>query len=783
MSEDDDDTIDTEIEIPHQQGSNWAGSEGCPDRGGETEPLDSDVSPIPWKAPPALTRYLERIGAEVRNFRRFVIKREGRDHYHRDHCVIRVVDGKLVLDEDQVKEFGPDKEERIAIEAEFAAIDYPKSIMARDTYALRTFLRSRGYKDPTLYEFRHPSEDGVLFVQQRIYKDGHKADIPWSYWSDGEWRCMEPEGLLPLFGLEKLKTAATVFLHEGSKGASVVREPDWQQNHPWAKEISGPGVVHLGWPGGAPNSHRVDWSPIRALSPHIRVIIVADNDIGGRNAASAISKRLQRKLWALQFGTQFKAHFDLADPFPDKLFNKDKGYIGPSFDDCLVSATWATRKYKGEDGRDHYTLREEFEAEWYAVVSPLVFVHRERVDRQLVDKEFNAQCRPFSDVPNVAALLQTSAWAKAEGIVYEPGHPPGGINMKGQGGGIYVNVHRPSLIKPVPHQKGEEGPWLKFMEKLIPKEEDRNHLLKYCATLIARPGVRITHGVLLLSDTQGVGKGTLGEKILEPIIGEHNTSAPSESDIVDGTFNFWAHHKRLVIVHEIYAGQSAKAYNKLKSVITERMINISAKYQNSYKTRNWLHIFACSNSMRALKLGEKDRRWFIPEVSEEKQSDEYWVEFNAWLEDRGLGIIAHWAHDYVEEHGAIFTGQEPPMSERKAEVIAAGMSDGERMITELGMALAARKQPTVVRLDRLRMWLSNKKAAYDPAQYTDGRKLETAETISSKLRAVAGLKLPRKQYAYEGLKFRAVANFVVDEELKWPDLKSKAVEPKDVEEF
>ena len=33
---------------------------------------------------PKLAAYIERVGAEERNFRRYVIKREGRDHYHRD---------------------------------------------------------------------------------------------------------------------------------------------------------------------------------------------------------------------------------------------------------------------------------------------------------------------------------------------------------------------------------------------------------------------------------------------------------------------------------------------------------------------------------------------------------------------------------------------------------------------------------------------------------------------------------------------------------------------------
>jgi hypothetical protein len=57
-------------------------------------------------------------------------------------------------------------------------------------------------------------------VQERIYfekdDDMKKIDLPWSYFSDGEWRNIEPGGLLPLFGLDQLSTASMVCIHEGA---------------------------------------------------------------------------------------------------------------------------------------------------------------------------------------------------------------------------------------------------------------------------------------------------------------------------------------------------------------------------------------------------------------------------------------------------------------------------------------------------------------------------------------------------------------------------------------
>jgi hypothetical protein len=63
------------------------------------------------------------------------------------------------------------------------------------------------------------------------------------------------------------------------------------------------------------------------------------------------------------------------------------------------------------------------------------------------------------------------------------------------------------------------------------------------------------YGVLLISEQQSVGKSTLSEKILRPLVGEHYVSIVSESEIVDSNFNGWAAHKRLPITHEIYQGR------------------------------------------------------------------------------------------------------------------------------------------------------------------------------------------------------------------------------------
>jgi Family of unknown function (DUF5906) len=383
-------------------------------------------------------------------------------------------------------------------------------------------------------------------------------------------------------------------------------------------------------------------SPIRNLPPHVHVFIVCDNDKSGIDAAPLISRILKRRCWALQFGGMFPEHFDLANPFPDRFFTEKEGrriYTGPSFESCLVPATWATRLCK-EDNKVHFELRYEFACDWLCVTTPAVFVHRDYLNRLYSEEEFNSKVRPYShDKANVADLLKKCESSKAETLVYEPALPGGRIAVEGLG--LVANIYRPSTIKPVlDYKEGEDQPWIDFMEHLIPDKTDRDHTYKLIATWIARPDIRVRYGLLLISKMHGVGKGTLAEKILGPIIGEHNTSSPSEADIADSNYNDYVVHKRLVIIHEIYAGHSAKAYNKSKSLLTDDWITVSQKYVKPYRIRNKVQVIACSNSMRALKLDDSDRRWFVPRVTEDKKDDAFWNRINAFLENGlGLGII------------------------------------------------------------------------------------------------------------------------------------------------
>lgn len=54
---------------------------------------------------------------------------------------------------------------------------------------------------------------------------------------------------------------------------------------------------------------------------------------------------------------------------------------------------------------------------------------------------------------------------------------------------------------------------------------------------------------MLISEEQGVGKPTLAEAILKPLMGEWNASTPSANEIVNSDYNGWIVRKRFSICH------------------------------------------------------------------------------------------------------------------------------------------------------------------------------------------------------------------------------------------
>ena len=285
------------------------------------------------------------------------------------------------------------------------------------------------------------------------------------------------------------------------------------------------------------------------------------------------------------------------------------------------------------------------------------------------------------------------------------------------------------------------------------------------------------YGVLLISETQGVGKTTLGT-ILARLIGMWNVSHPNEAAVCNKQFNSWKAHKRLAIVNEIYSGHSRDAYDRLKETITDDIVNVNEKFIPAYDIENWIHIFACSNSLKALHLDDEDRRWLVPTVSEETRPREYWVEFYRWLDEGGLGVIAHWAREFVAKHGPVRKGEHAPMTSRKQEVIRESRSEGQQMARDLAEAAMAQGRPVVLIVREVRAWIAEMRGL----KISD-TKLEKALTIRKALLAAGMHEPPRREdkednrITVDGRPEYIVSSSPIDPNVTWSAVKDAHILP------
>jgi hypothetical protein len=613
-----------------------------------------------------LIDYVNRINAEQVNFRTWQVK-EYKGKYYFEKAIIRVgPEGDVEAPPD----YAPTKAEQERIKQRWNESEVPHSTRVKD---LRPGMIKKTTPKSVFYEF-YDDEGWLTFVQERC---DPKAYLPWSYWSDGVWRQMSPDGAVPFWMPKQRVIKGKIMIHEGAKAAKAAGEMD--EDHPWYDDFKD--YEHWGLVGGSMSVRRADYKYLRkrlAETQITDVVYVCDNDWPGRNVLQEFSKYYGGKLAGTSFDMRFPSSFDMADPMPKEFFNK-KRYIGPPFIEFRKAATFATEKIKQDKGPDKTIIRKTFLEEWMHVVRPEVFIHKEWPAEMYTLKEFNSKVRPYSDADDTARLVLTDDAGKGMLLKYDPSKPSGPFASEE---GYGINTYQPSRIKAGP---GSTKPWLDFMKHLIPDEHDRHEVERWLATLIAHPSVKILYGLLLISETQGVGKGTLAEKVMKPLIGEMNCSAPREKDIVDSNWNYWCSHKRLAIVHEIYSGHSWKAYNDLKSIITDKDIEVHRKFLADYRIDNWIHIIAMSNSMGAIKLSYDDRRWLVPRVTEEKQPAKYWTDFNHWVtHEGGLNIIRRWAEEFpdVVHHGA-----EAPSTSIKREIVVDSLGEAQQFIYDLLNAL------------------------------------------------------------------------------------------------
>jgi hypothetical protein len=247
---------------------------------------------------------------------------------------------------------------------------------------------------------------------------------------------------------------------------------------------------------------------------------------------------------------------------------------------------------------------------------------------------------------------------------------------------VYGNRWRDARPVPVP---GNIQPWLAHVERMIPDQREREHVLDVMAFKVQHPNRKINHAVLH-GGNPGSGKDTMWTPFFWAIGGAalRNVSLVRNEEVTSQ----WGYalETEILVINELRQSEAKDRRaleNQLKPLIAAppEFLMVQRKGLAPYDLLNRLQVIAFSNERVAINLPSDDRRWFVIWSDAPRMTDAEGATIWAWLESGGKSAVAAWLH--LRNVSAFAPGASPLMTEAKAIMVEAGMSGAEAFLVEL----------------------------------------------------------------------------------------------------
>jgi hypothetical protein len=238
--------------------------------------------------------------------------------------------------------------------------------------------------------------------------------------------------------------------------------------------------------------------------------------------------------------------------------------------------------------------------------------------------------------------------------------------------------------RPTP-KAGDVSPWLAHVERMVPEEFEREHLLNALAHKVQFPTHKINHAILM-GGNHGSGKDTLFAPFFWAIGGEAkaNCSLVKNEDLNSQ----WGYALECEVM-EIAELRQAEAKdrraleNTLKPIIAAppELLMVNRKGMHPYMALNRVFVIAFSNERVAISLPSEDRRWFVLWCAAPKLPEAQAVSLWNWYQHRGgFEAVAHYLH--TRDVSAWNPSAPPPMTEAKLIMVEHGMSTAESFLVD-----------------------------------------------------------------------------------------------------
>ncbi|CAB5187436.1 hypothetical protein UFOVP160_46 [uncultured Caudovirales phage] len=238
--------------------------------------------------------------------------------------------------------------------------------------------------------------------------------------------------------------------------------------------------------------------------------------------------------------------------------------------------------------------------------------------------------------------------------------------------------------RPTP-KAGDVSPWLAHVERMVPEEFEREHLLNALAHKVQFPAHKINHAILM-GGNHGSGKDTLFAPFFWAIGGDAkaNCSLVKNEDLNSQ----WGYALECEVM-EIAELRQAEAKdrraleNTLKPIIAAppELLMVNRKGMHPYMALNRVFVIAFSNERVAISLPSEDRRWFVLWCAAPKLPEAQAVSLWNWYQHRGgFEAVAHYLH--TRDVSDWNPSAPPPMTEAKLIMVEHGMSTAESFLVD-----------------------------------------------------------------------------------------------------
>jgi hypothetical protein len=247
---------------------------------------------------------------------------------------------------------------------------------------------------------------------------------------------------------------------------------------------------------------------------------------------------------------------------------------------------------------------------------------------------------------------------KVDRVAYLPGVQE--LLVDEDGGRTAINIWRPGPLVPT---AGACDTVLDHLNRVIPDDEFRNHLLNCLAVLVQKPGQKIGHAIVLIGK-QGTGK-SLTFQLVRALVGSANHRSV-ESDFLNSKWSAYMANFQVISIEEMMTFGSMETYNRLKPWITERETTVEEKGIQPYRARTPDLFLAATNLDDPISIEAGDRRFAFYRSPMDPQTGDYYEKLAVAIESEApafLGLLLG------RDISGFNPGARPPTTSAKDDIV------------------------------------------------------------------------------------------------------------------